>query len=397
MKYIILLFMVTIIFIVFISASILNNANATSSISSSLNESNNTTITENKIEDVYMLTTRLGGNLPVEVTGNGYKDKYEFGNISKLRNECPAEVAIFVHGWHNNELKAEERLDRVKMSLENNTYNIPLIGLSWDSNKDWDDAKIIAKNNGPKLAKFITTYVDNCNHQNHKDVSIRLISHSLGARVLLSTLESLHTNSIWNENNYKIASVHLMGAAVDDEEVSKNSHDIDGNSVKHAYGEAIQQEVNRFYNLHNHEDNMLQPHPFKNYYIYQVYPFFEKDNALGHNGKAKDIDTQNHVSTPPYYDVNVKNQIPAFRNADGLKDTHFLLCLTNAKGICEVSITGNYDIGLCGGDIVNFKCGVMKGDNHGGYMGFRDPSDITLLKNDGAIDIVVGHWINPLN
>ena len=159
---------------------------------------------------------------------------------------------------------------------------------------------------------------------------------------------------------------------MDDEEVSKNSQDIDGDSVKHAYGKAIQQEVNRFYNLYNPEDNMLQPHPFKTYYNYEIYPFFEKDNALGHNGIATDIATQNQVSKPPYYDIDVKNQIPAFRNADGLQDTHFLLCITNPTGVCEVSITGNYDIGLCGGDTINFKCDVKKGDNHGGYMGFRD-------------------------
>ena len=33
-----------------------------------------------------MLTTRGGGgNIPVEVTGSGYMDKYEFGNISNLK------------------------------------------------------------------------------------------------------------------------------------------------------------------------------------------------------------------------------------------------------------------------------------------------------------------------
>ena len=103
--------MVTIILVVCISTTIVNSANATLSISSSLKESNDDTITKNEMEDVYMVTTRGGGNLPLEVTGSGYENKYEFGNISKLKNECPAEIAIFVHGWHNNELKAEERLD----------------------------------------------------------------------------------------------------------------------------------------------------------------------------------------------------------------------------------------------------------------------------------------------
>ena len=44
----------------------------------------------------------------------------------------------------------------------------------------------------------------------------------MGARVTLSTLESLYKNQEWNNKNFKIASVHLMGAAVDDEEATKS-------------------------------------------------------------------------------------------------------------------------------------------------------------------------------
>ena len=82
-----------------------------------------------------------------------------------------------------------------------------------------------SKDNGPKLAQFILDYMDNCKNEN-KESKFRLISHSLGARVILSSLESLHKNTIWNNNNYKITSVHLLGAAVDNEEISKNIQDI---------------------------------------------------------------------------------------------------------------------------------------------------------------------------
>lgn len=44
--------------------------------------------------------------------------------------------------------------------------------------------------------------------------------------MVLSSLDSLYKNAIWNNNNYTISSVHLMGAAVDDEEVSNNPRDI---------------------------------------------------------------------------------------------------------------------------------------------------------------------------
>ena len=354
-----------------------------------------TNTTSEKSIPIYMITTRGDLNFPVGESGNGYNNQYPFGDINQLKSECPAEIAIFVHGWGNTEFKAKERLDRVKMSLENNNYSIPLIGLSWDSNKVWNEAKIIAKNNGQKLAKFIIDYIDTCKHEHNKDTNIRLISHSIGARVLLSTLDNLHTNPTWNNNDYRIASVHLLGAAVDNEEISKNPLDIDGDStIKHAYGKAIQEEVVRFYNLYNLEDNMLQPKPFKpDNYIYEVYPSFENDLALGQSGKDTTIDTQDQVSTPPYYEINVQNQIPAIRNADAMEDKHYLLCFSSS-GLCEFTKKGDYDYGLCGGYTWYPICRVGIGDNHGGYIGFRNLDNVNLLEDDGAMNIVVKNWRN---
>jgi esterase/lipase superfamily enzyme len=77
---------------------------------------------------------------------------------------------------------------RVKMSLNNNGYYMPVIGFSWDSNVPqggWTVSTIIAKQNGPKLAQFISDFMDKCPHS-----KVRLIGHSMGARVTLSTLDS---------------------------------------------------------------------------------------------------------------------------------------------------------------------------------------------------------------
>ena len=35
------------------------------------------------------------------------------------------------------------------------------------------------------------------------------------------------------------------------------------------------------------------------------------------------------------------------------------------------------------------------GDNHLGYVGFRDPANYNTIKNNGAIDIVVDSFRNP--
>ena len=118
-----------------------------------------------------------------------------------------------------------------------------------------------------------------------KGSKIRLIAHSLGARVVLSAIENLYNNQQWNEKHFNITSVHLLGAAVDDEEIAKDplyiiknppltysdiknpnktqsvleklneSYDLYG--IKSAYGKTIEKTVDKFYNLYNNNDKLL--------------------------------------------------------------------------------------------------------------------------------------------
>jgi predicted alpha/beta hydrolase family esterase len=313
--------------------------------------------------------------------GSGYGGKYSLEDIKNLNQTCPNEVAIFVHGWHVNEDEARERLDRVKMvlenqsSLDNRSHNISLIGLSWHSDTEWLAAQFIAKWNGPFVADFITKLMDDCKEsQPNKDMKIRLIGHSLGARVILSTLDSLHKNPIWNMSNFTIASVHLMGAAVDNEEVSMDPRDISDDktnwgSPKSDYGEAIHEEVVDFYNLYSPKDNVLEPldAPY-----FGIYPSFEGDQALGQSGKQTTFLT--NITTPQNYkEVNVESQIP---ENSGINMTD-----ADGDGVCDFGLL-NFTAGVCHADI---------GDNHGGYIGFRDPNNSSLA-DDGAMDVVVGNW-----
>ena len=266
---------------------------------------------------------------------------------------CPPEIAVFIHGWLLNEPNASERFTRTQMSLLANNYSIPLIGFSWDANttfslsdfgfSGWLHAKSIAKDNGPKLAQFILDFMNNCANEGSK---VRLIAHSLGARVALSALESLNNNKEWNTNNFNITSVHLMGAAVDNEEVSKYQQDIlndptNWGKVKSAYGKAIEKVVTNFYNLYNPEDNVLEPR-----LVFQIYPSYEfGDLALGQSG-YQTIPYDISLSLPDNYNqINVKNEILASCDADGDRKA---------------------DLGLREGEIVE------TGDNHGGYIGFRN-------------------------
>jgi hypothetical protein len=95
-------------------------------------------------------------------------------------------------------------------------YTQPVIGFTWDADLFWNNAVNVAGENGRKLAQFILIYKMACEHAN-----IRIIRHSLGARVVLNSLASLYNIEIWIDKGYKIASTHIIGAAVDPVEVSR--------------------------------------------------------------------------------------------------------------------------------------------------------------------------------
>jgi len=236
----------------------------------------------NKIPLYYTSTRDLQILTYAVETGPGYgNDTYR--NLSELTEKpCQNEtVVIFVHGWEESEDNVKERLNRVKLSLENNSFIHPLIGFSWPSDTTWFGAKFIAAENGPKLAKLISDIKYEC-----PGTDLRLLAHSSGARVVLSSLDSLH--------NFTIKSVDLLGAAVDDEEVSTNPQDVlidqtNWGTPKSDYGQAIETEVTNFTNSFSRKDNLLEPNPEKPYPPFQIYPSFEADKALGQSGYQKNL------------------------------------------------------------------------------------------------------------
>lgn len=331
------------------------------------------------------------------VDGPGYSNNYSFSNITELSQSCPSEVVTFVHGWNVDEEKAKERLDRVKMSLEQDNYtNISLVGLSWGSDTEWQAAQSIAKWNGPRLADFISNLAQKCAELGQDNPVIRLIAHSLGARVILSSLDSLNKNPMWKNNannNSSITSVHLLGAAVDDEEISKDPQDVlndltNWGTVKTDYGSAIEEEVDKFYNLFNPKDNVFEPNSEYPFSPVQIYPSFEGDLALGFKGS---------LVTPSklpqnYIPIDVQNEIKNISDADGIEGEDLGLCnSTKIPFFCKVRNEG-WDYGLC--NFIAMTCADPPevGDNHAGYIGFRNLTNSSLLKDDGAINIVIDHW-----
>ena len=246
------------------------------------------------------------------------------------------ELAIYIHGVWTRQITAKEQIDRTNLSLNANGYNIPVVGFSWDSNTvinptGWDIAKSIAKQNGPKLAKFLSDFKANCPNCN-----IRIIAHSLGAKVVESAVITLNNNETWKNNSeYNITSIHLIGAAISDRAASKNS----------PFGIAIDNIVNNFYNLYNPKDNLLQ----------NLYIKTENENPLGLLGLHKDEPFPSN-----YTELNVMSEIPPLRMASGIY-----------KPFVDNTISG-------------------WGNNHSGYIGFRGVNG--KLKDDGAINVIVGDW-----
>jgi pimeloyl-ACP methyl ester carboxylesterase len=313
--------------------------------------------------------------------GHNFTD-YTATNVPGLQvGSCPKELVIFVHGiWVDGRFGVNalenftEMLDRINMSLAHNDYRFPVVGFSWDSNttispdgSGWNIGKLLAKDNGPKLAQFVLDYMNTCEEHN-QDTKVRLVGHSMGARVILSSLQSLDTNQEWNRGHFKIASVHLLGAAVDNEEVSTSllyivrnplslfnlNEWFDPYGIKSAYGKSIEDVVVKFYNLLNTQDKLLGDP--------KLYQFYDQDRPLGLDGAQADI------SRPAnYIQTDVADQIAPSCDANGDHRPDFPF----EKG---------QEVGI--------------GDNHAAYIGSRDPLNNKTIIDDGAIGVVVSNWNN---
>lgn len=280
---------------------------------------------------------------------------------------CPSEILIYVHGVWVGEDSIEdpdEVFNRLQLSLQINNYPYPLIGYSWDSDtqissQGWNTAKQIATENGPILGGFIKDYKLQC-----PQTELRLAAHSLGARVVLESLDYLDKNQDWNNNNgFNILSVNLFGPAVDDDEVSIESIGNNDSSNNSPYGSTIENQVINFYNYYNIEDDVLESDTECWSFVCQpvYYPFYEDDLALGQNGAQLDIATPNN-----YVETDITNEIAFEIDAD-------------ADGRCDLFVG------------VPLNCTILReGDNHFGYIGVR--ANEGEIVDDGVVNIMVNDW-----
>jgi len=147
------------------------------------------------------------------------------------------EVTIMIHGLQNNNAGAVAKVLLARNRLRKLGYSYPVIGFSYDSNTTGAHlikhvkhalavGQIIAKKNGRNLGKFIEDF-----KISSPKTKIRLMGHSLGSQVILSTVEYLAKKK---QNTGIIESIYFFGASITEDIPSSKK-----------YGKILQNIINK--------------------------------------------------------------------------------------------------------------------------------------------------------
>lgn len=188
----------------------------------------------------------------------------------------PEELMVSVHGWRVAPEDAPDHFATVDYSLDRNGYDHPVVGFSWDSDTstdNWWPTTDIAERNGPKLANFLIDYA-----AQNPDTRLRIIGHSLGARVVTECVKALNT---WGYYDL-LDSATLLGGAADNDSVSWDGE----------YGDDIAAAVGQFDNFWKDGDDVL----------IWAYSTGEFDSAVGEDGAEG--------STPANYEDHNVDYVP---------------------------------------------------------------------------------------
>ena len=282
------------------------------------------------LDPVPVISTRghcADGELAAGHTPYDYTIEGELSGLDPDDPE-PYDLLVVIHGFNNSPEKATYKFDLARESLHRNGYNGVLAGFSWDADTQHDPAGATGFNtarrqaelNGPKLARFLLDY-----RERHSTTRLHLVGYSLGAVVALECLKALEEDPQLDLDRFRVTSVNLLGAAVENEDVELGER----------YGRAIQLKARRCVNYYSPEDDALT----------KFYPVQALDRALG----AVDIE---HPENQPdnYESVDATAELVTF-------------------------------------DAAGAEVPADLGDNHSGYLGSRDEAG--HLRDDGVLDLVV--------
>jgi len=162
-------------------------------------------------------------------TGNTLKNNsyytYPKKDFKTLVNS--KELTIVIHGLRNDNAGAVAKVVLAKKQLRKLGYVHPVIGYSYDSNTTGAHlikhakhalavGQKIAKKNGKNLGAFIEDF-----KIHSPRTKIRLMGHSLGSQVILSTLEYLAKKK---QNDGIVESVYFFGASITEDVPSSKKY-----------------------------------------------------------------------------------------------------------------------------------------------------------------------------
>jgi hypothetical protein len=137
------------------------------------------------------------------------------------------ELTIMIHGLRNDNAGAVAKVVLAKKQLHKLGYDHPVIGYSYDSNTTGAHlikhakhalavGQKIAKKNGKNLGKFIEDF-----KLLSPKTKIRLMGHSLGSQVILSTVEYLAKKK---QNVGIVEGIYFFGASITQDIPSSNKY-----------------------------------------------------------------------------------------------------------------------------------------------------------------------------
>ncbi len=139
----------------------------------------------------------------------------------------PKEITIMIHGLRNDNAGAIAKAILARNRLRKLGYVHPVIGFSYDSNTTGAHlikhakhalavGQSIAKKNGRNLGRFIEDF-----KETNPKTRIRLMGHSLGSQVILSTIEYLAKKK---QNSGILESVYFFGASITEDVPSSKKY-----------------------------------------------------------------------------------------------------------------------------------------------------------------------------
>ncbi|MCB1221899.1 MAG: DUF726 domain-containing protein [Planctomycetales bacterium] len=212
--------------------------------------------------------------------------------------EQPADIIVIIHGFNNSAAKASVKFHTAEMSLRSCGFEGEIVGYSWDADTQKDpfgttgyhEGRRNAVANGARLASFVA----DC-RERLPGTRIHLVGYSMGARLALEALVAMEDGEQFPQAALQVDSVHLVGAAVDNEEVE----------LRERYGRAIERHCGFLVNYYSAEDNALG----------MFFPLKEADRALGES------DIEHPADAPANYrSIDVSDELLEYDASGQVKE-----------------------------------------------------------------------------